>query len=53
MYRPLRLYHLRARRLRGGPLDIFGRTAERKWERRLLAEYEVILDEVLADVAFP
>jgi indolepyruvate ferredoxin oxidoreductase len=35
------------RGLRGGPLDIFGRTAERKWERRLLAEYEVILDEVL------
>ena len=38
------------RGLRGGPLDIFGRTAERKWERRLLAEYEMILDEVLGAV---
>jgi indolepyruvate ferredoxin oxidoreductase len=34
------------RRLRGTPLDIFGRTAERRAERRLVAEYETVLDEI-------
>jgi indolepyruvate ferredoxin oxidoreductase len=34
--------------LRGGPLDLFGHTAERKAERRLLADYEVGLDRLLA-----
>lgn len=34
------------KRLRGTPLDVFGRTAERRMERRLLAEYEAVLDEL-------
>ncbi|MEK0081972.1 indolepyruvate ferredoxin oxidoreductase family protein [Benzoatithermus flavus] len=33
--------------LRGTTFDPFGRTAERKMERRLLAEYEALLDEIL------
>lgn len=32
--------------LRGGKLDVFGRTEERKMERRLITEYEAILDEI-------
>jgi indolepyruvate ferredoxin oxidoreductase len=32
--------------LRGTMFDPFGRTAERKWERQLLADYEKILDTV-------
>jgi indolepyruvate ferredoxin oxidoreductase len=36
------------RRLRGTPLDVFGRTAERRWERKLLAEYESLVTDVLA-----
>jgi indolepyruvate ferredoxin oxidoreductase len=34
--------------LRGGPLDIFGRTAERKMERGLIAEYEADLERILS-----
>ena len=34
--------------LRGGALDIFGRTAERRMERALIAEYESDMAEVLA-----
>ena len=34
--------------LRGGALDIFGKTAERRQERQLLADYENLLDEVEA-----
>jgi indolepyruvate ferredoxin oxidoreductase len=34
--------------LRRTPLDIFGRTAERRWERQLLADYEHALDEIEA-----
>ncbi|MCG3189365.1 MAG: hypothetical protein LKCHEGNO_01725 [Burkholderiaceae bacterium] len=33
--------------LRGTPLDVFGYTAERKTERRLIDEYKASLDEVL------
>ncbi|MGE0357406.1 MAG: indolepyruvate ferredoxin oxidoreductase family protein [Burkholderiales bacterium] len=33
--------------LRGGAFDPFGRTAERREERRLLADYESLLDEIL------
>ncbi len=34
--------------LRGTPFDPFGRTAERRTERKLIADYEAMLDEVLA-----
>lgn len=36
------------KRLRGTPLDIFGYFADRKQERRLITEYEAMLDELLA-----
>jgi indolepyruvate ferredoxin oxidoreductase len=36
------------KRLRGTPLDPFGWTAERRMERRLIAEYEADFDEMLA-----
>ncbi|HWG79354.1 MAG TPA: DUF6537 domain-containing protein, partial [Stellaceae bacterium] len=38
----------RFRRLRGTALDIFGRTAERRMERRLIAEYEAVIRELAA-----
>jgi indolepyruvate ferredoxin oxidoreductase len=34
--------------LRGGPLDVFGYTAERRTERRLITDYEAIINELLA-----
>jgi indolepyruvate ferredoxin oxidoreductase len=34
--------------LRGGPFDVFGRTAERREERRVLAEYEEAVRSALA-----
>jgi indolepyruvate ferredoxin oxidoreductase len=34
--------------LRGTALDPFGRTAERKIERRLIGEYETVMEELLA-----
>jgi indolepyruvate ferredoxin oxidoreductase len=36
------------KRLRFTPLDVFGRTAERRAERALLARYEAALDEIAA-----
>lgn len=39
------------RRFRGGALDIFGMTAERKRERALIGEYEALLEEVLPQLA--
>jgi indolepyruvate ferredoxin oxidoreductase len=33
--------------LRGGSFDLFGRTEERRTERKLIADYEAMLDEVL------
>jgi indolepyruvate ferredoxin oxidoreductase len=36
------------RRFRGGALDIFGRTQERRRERALIGEYETLVDELLA-----
>jgi indolepyruvate ferredoxin oxidoreductase len=35
------------KRLRGTPFDPFGRTLERRTERKLIADYEGMLDEVL------
>ena len=38
----------RMKRLRGTALDPFGRTAERKGERQLIADYEAVVEELLA-----
>ncbi len=38
----------RLKGLRGTPLDPFGRSAERRMERRLIADYEVLIEELLA-----
>jgi indolepyruvate ferredoxin oxidoreductase len=37
----------KGRRLRGTAVDVFGRTAERRMERQLLADYEGLLDELV------
>ena len=37
----------RLRRLRGTPFDIFGRSQDRRIERRLIGEYEAVIDEIL------
>ncbi|GAB3629091.1 indolepyruvate ferredoxin oxidoreductase [Pandoraea terrae] len=37
--------------LRGGPLDVFGRTEERKMERALIGEYEALVAELLAHLS--
>jgi indolepyruvate ferredoxin oxidoreductase len=39
------------RGLRGTPLDIFGRSAERRMERQLITDYEALLDELLPRLA--
>jgi indolepyruvate ferredoxin oxidoreductase len=36
------------RRLRGTRFDIFGRSDERRTERRLIGEYETVIDEIIA-----
>ncbi|HEY3633570.1 MAG TPA: indolepyruvate ferredoxin oxidoreductase family protein [Caldimonas sp.] len=41
----------RGKALRGSPLDLFGRTEERRLERRLIADYEQRIDELLAGLA--
>ncbi|MBK7613557.1 MAG: indolepyruvate ferredoxin oxidoreductase family protein [Burkholderiales bacterium] len=41
----------KAKALRGGPLDLFGRTAERRMERALITEYEARLDALLQDLS--
>ncbi|WP_349358311.1 indolepyruvate ferredoxin oxidoreductase family protein [Stappia sp.] len=41
----------RLKGLRGGALDLFGRTAERKMERRLRDDYARILDEVAGSLS--
>jgi indolepyruvate ferredoxin oxidoreductase len=41
----------RLRPLRGTPLDVFGRSAERRQERALIGEYERLVDELLAQLA--
>src|SRR5690606_7808352 len=40
----------RLRRLRGAPLDPFGRSEERRTERRLVADYEADVDRLLASL---
>jgi indolepyruvate ferredoxin oxidoreductase len=37
--------------LRGTPLDVFGRTHERRVERALIGEYEALVDELLGKLA--
>jgi indolepyruvate ferredoxin oxidoreductase len=37
--------------LRGGPLDIFGMTDERRMERRLIAEYEASLARIVSGLS--
>jgi len=37
--------------LRGGPLDVFGRSAERRTERALIGEYRALLDELTRDLS--
>jgi indolepyruvate ferredoxin oxidoreductase len=39
------------KRLRGTPFDIFGRTAERRMERRLVIDYEALVTELLPSLA--
>jgi len=41
----------RGKRLRGTAFDPFGRTEERRLERRLIAEYEARIDELLAGLS--
>ncbi len=36
--------------LRGGPLDIFGKTQERRTERALIGEYKACVEELLANL---
>ncbi len=40
----------RLRRLRGTAFDLFGYTAERRMERQLIAEFEALVDELLANL---
>jgi indolepyruvate ferredoxin oxidoreductase len=37
--------------LRGTAFDVFGRTEERRMERRLIAEYEMLLDEIATNLS--
>ncbi len=41
----------RLKGLRGGALDIFGRTEERKTERALIGEYRASIEEVLRSLS--
>ena len=41
----------RLRRLRGTPFDIFGRSEERRLERRLIGEYDAVVGEILASLS--
>jgi indolepyruvate ferredoxin oxidoreductase len=38
----------RLKGLRGTPFDIFGYSAERRTERRLIVEYEALIEEIVA-----
>jgi indolepyruvate ferredoxin oxidoreductase len=37
--------------LRGTPFDLFGYTAERRGERKLVADYEALMDEIAAKLS--
>jgi indolepyruvate ferredoxin oxidoreductase len=39
------------RKLRGTPLDVFGKTAERRRERQLITDYEALIEELLPRLA--
>ena len=41
----------KGKRLRGGALDIFGRSAERRLERRMITDYEALLDRIAAKLS--
>jgi indolepyruvate ferredoxin oxidoreductase len=41
----------RLKGLRGGPLDVFGRSEERRMERALIGEYEACITELLAGLS--
>ncbi len=41
----------RLKRLRGTPLDVFGYSNERRIERKLLADYEMLIEELLANLS--
>ncbi|HXK22804.1 MAG TPA: indolepyruvate ferredoxin oxidoreductase family protein [Myxococcota bacterium] len=41
----------KGKRLRGTPLDVFGRTAHRRIERALIGEYETTIDELLGSLS--
>ncbi len=43
-------YLAHGKRLRGTPLDPFGYSAERRLERRLIADYEAVVEEVLTQL---
>ncbi|MBY8975010.1 indolepyruvate ferredoxin oxidoreductase family protein [Rhodobacteraceae bacterium NNCM2] len=46
--RPVFRMLARMKGLRGTPLDLFGYSAERRMERQLIADYETLVDELLA-----
>jgi indolepyruvate ferredoxin oxidoreductase len=48
---PLLRVLAKGKRLRGGALDLFGRTGERRMERELIAQYEARIDELLPRLA--
>ena len=37
--------------LRGTPFDVFGRSEERRSERRLISEYEAVVDEIVSSLS--
>ena len=41
----------RLKRLRGTPFDVFGYSRERRIERRILADYEALIEELLASLS--
>jgi indolepyruvate ferredoxin oxidoreductase len=49
----LRVFRLlaRLRRLRGTPFDPFARSAERRTERRLIGDYERLIDEIIGHLS--